>query len=383
LAALAVVASLAANRYLEVARGVRGADYGTFLNAARNVANGSSPYGVSHYVYPPTLAVLLAPFSRIEAEVLWKWWVALMLVSLLVGVAAFVASETNPSMPHRAMLFALCSFSVLCPQFIPVRRDLHLGQTNPLIFPILMLSACAASRGWSALRGACIGLAALLKTWPAVVALSLWQRHLSGRKRSLLSLLSVVALGPMLIGMFGVEGGIVAFVHNNRAAVAESQSVLINDSVWPVARMLFSAGRHATPLYVSPPLCFAAAAVLFTWVVSMLLVALHIREEPALCTWHVITCAILLFPESHRQYAIFMLPLLWCWAARWLGKRERPLDPGESVALGAMVLWWLVQCHAWPYTDDAPTVSAVLYSVPFFANLVAGTVSITAARAVI
>src|SRR5271166_4903549 len=60
---LAVAVLLAYHRYRE-ARVFPG-DFGIFFRAGQAVAAGRSPYRVSGFVYPPLLAVVLAPFSHV------------------------------------------------------------------------------------------------------------------------------------------------------------------------------------------------------------------------------------------------------------------------------------------------------------------------------
>lgn len=381
LAAAAGAADLVVTRYRDAEESPPGVDFGYFLHAARNVAAGHSPYsGVKQYVYPPTIAVLLSPFSHATAHGIWKVWIAIIVGAPLVAAAAFVASQARDLAAWLwPLLFGICSFTILYVHYWPVGRDLYLGQTDTVTLPLLVLAGLAATRGAAGLRGMWLGLAALLKGWPAALGISLFQPGLARRWRSIATLVATTALAPLLALAFGWHAGLVAFLKN--AFDARQQRGLVNDSVWSAPQLMFANTGLAHPEVVSGTLRVAVSAGLAVLVVGLLLLALRTSGEPFLCMFNVTFCVLLLLPVAHRQYSVLALPLLWYWVARQLrvgrfgGRRA-----GELLVLGVLAFWWLVQCRAWPYTYSPPTISAVRYCVPFAADLLACTASVLGAR---
>jgi Glycosyltransferase family 87 len=378
LVAAACAAELAYVRYRDASAAAPGVDFRYFMAAAHNVASGRSPYANLHeYVYPPTLALILAPFVHVDLTHVWKIWVGAMVVAPLIAAAAFVVSQASRLVPWLLpFLFAFCSFTVLWIRYWPMSRDLYLGQSDTIVFPVLVISALAASRNAPSARGVWIGVAGLIKGWPASVGLSFFQKGLRRRWRSLAALVCTGVIAPVLAVAVGGTSGLVAFFKN--AFDAREQRSLINDSVWAAPQLLFSRSGLAHPLVASAPLRVFVTVALASGVVVLLVVALRTVGDPAACTWNVTFCILLLLPVAHRQYAILALPLLWFWTARTL--RRGRVDPWDAAVLAVLFLWWLTENVSWPYTYSPPTISALRYCAPFAADLVACTASVFGAR---
>jgi hypothetical protein len=374
LTALGLTGLLAYLDYGPAARGVAGVDFDYFFRAAQNLSAGQSPYSNLHqYVYPPTIALILEPFIHIRPHEVWQVWVAVIVAAPVVGVAAFVASRAArlPAWLYP-VLFAFCSSTLLFGHFWPMRRELYLGQIDTMTFPFVLLSVLFATRGASALRGVALGAAAVLKGWPGAIGISVFQRGVRGRWRTLLALVATALIAPLMALAVAGWSGLTGFVKN--AFDAREQASLINDSVWAVPQLLFSRSGLAHPVEVSMLLRYGVSALLACWIIGLAVVVLRTRGDPALCTFNVIFCMLMLLPVAHRQYAIFVLPLLWFWVADLIG--PGPVDPRRVAVLAVIAGWWVVQCFSWPYTYSSPTISAARYSVPFIADLLACTASV-------
>ncbi len=362
-------------RYHTASRMVPGDDFLTFLKAARNVASGASPYTNNpKYVYPPLLGFLGAPFSHISTIDIWKTWIAVILVAPLVGIGAFIALQADRITPTaRPIIFVLCSVSLYV-HYWPMSRELFLGQTDTIVFPMVVLAAYAASRDRPVGNGLWIGVSGLLKLWPAGIGLSLFQ---SGRKqlwRSVAWLVGSMALAPILAAAVGGASGLGTFYTHVFDAGKQD---LVNDSVWGAPQLLFSRSGLANPILVSPVLRVLVTVVLAVWIVSMLITALRTPGDPVVCTFNVTFCVILLLPIAHRQYAIYALPLLWLWVLRlWQIPAIRRRD---FVVAGVMVGWWVLQTIGWPYNGSPTSIAAIRYCVPLIADVIACTVSVLAA----
>ncbi len=379
-AAFVATALLAWKRY-HVAGNIIGTDFRLWLDAARDVAAGHNPYRAStfgSFVYPPTLALLLAPFVHAGPVHLWNIWTALEIAALVLAVAAFVFDE-SPRVPgwRRPVLFAFCSFTVL--HFWPVGIGLFYGQSDAFAFAALMLAGLASSRARPATRGALIGVAGLIKGWPAAAGLALLQRGLQRRREAIVGLLVAVLLAPISILAIGGGSALTGFLKSN--VDAKSQH-LVSASLWGAPKLLFSRTAAARPLFVSSGVRVLVTAILLAWVLGLLLTALRTPGDPSLCMWNVTLCVVLLLPVSHVAYTLYGLPILWVWASRVL--RRAPRWASQEIAVVAVLLvWWVVQYTRRTNQDlgpDATMLSSVRYCVVFAANLMAATFSVIGAR---
>jgi hypothetical protein len=376
--ALTITVILARGRFTVAAAQIPGVDFGYFLHAAQNVAVGQSPYTVQDYAYPPLLALMLAPFSQIGLQPLWHIWVGLMLFGLVGAVTIFLFTQASCISPWlKPILFAFCAFTVLFDRYYPVSRDLFLGQSDTIAFPVLVLSAYAASQREPLSRSLFIGMAGLLKAWPGSIGVSFFQRGLQYKKQLFLALGVTLAVAPVQAVMFWGKVGIVGFIKNALHVTTGNQSY-INDSVLGATRLLFSHSGQAHPLIVSSALHIAVATILIAWILTLLVITLRTVGDPVLCTFHVTFCILLLMPVSHRQYAVYVLPILWIWAARTL--QTKGTDKRALTVTALLLLWWANQTHLWPYGGSSVTISATHYCVPFFADMIAITLSVMAER---
>jgi hypothetical protein len=382
--ALGGAAYLAYRRYQElqavVPNGRSGvaSDFWIFLHGARQVAAGHSPYSSVRvsarsygYVYTPLVALVLLPFCHASAQHIWHVWTALSLAALvLFGVLATSEWMQRLRSWRRPLLFGVTSLTVL--QFLPTKLELSQGQVDGFVVVALAVAAIASGRGWAAVSGVLIGLGGLLKTWPAAVGLSAFRHNYAKRGSTLAALLISLAVGPALAAVLGGASELKDFL---KTTVESGSQHFISHSVWTTPLLLFSHSGLAHPVLASTPLRVMATVILAAWVVGLLFLILLRSKSAALCYWQVVACVVLLVPVSHSWYTLYLLPLLWIWAARWLEDPRR--RSGELVVTGLLALWWLVLFHInWsPNAVGSPTFSSLHISVIFFANLAALTVS--------
>jgi hypothetical protein len=375
--AAALSAALVYQRYRSAVSGGVGADFQIYLRAAHSVAAGRNPYRANGgFVYPPTLALLLAPFAHAAPSAVFRGWTVLELAALVVGVAAFVAIQA-PKLSSwlRPILFILCMATVF--HFWPLTVGLFLGQADAFVFAVLMLSAWAAARDRAATRGVLIAMAGLLKTWPGAVVLVLWQRGTGRRRRAVVSFAVTLLVAPVLALVLGGASGLVDFV---KSVVSAGTQHLVSDSVWGAPTLLFSNSGLARPLAVSQPLQVVSTLVLLVWVVGLLTMALRTAGDKVMATWNVTLCVVLLLPVSHLAYSLYGLPILWLWISYLL--EDKLTRWQQAVVPLVLLLWWVVQTRSWPDTGSSATIGAIHYVVIFGANLVAVTVSVIGARSI-
>ena len=373
--ALVVTVVLVHQRYRGAVSGGIGADFLIYLHAGHLVASGHSPYQANGgFVYPPTFALLLAPFIHAAPIHVFQAWTDLELAALLVGVAAFVAREAPKLRTwQRPILVIICAVTVF--HFWPLTICLFLGQADAFVFAALMLSAWAASRDWPATRGVLIGIAGLLKTWPAAVVVSLFQKGTERRLRAVTAFVPTILIAPVLAVAFGGGSGLVDFV---KSVVSARSQHLVSDSVWGAPGLLFSNSGLAHPAVVSAPLQVLSTAALLIWVLGLLVLALRTPGDKVMCTWNVTFCIVLLLPVSHLAYTLYCLPVLWLWSSRILESKR--LTWQQFPVPLVLILWWVVQTKAWADSGSSPSIGAVHYCVVFSANLIACSASVIGAR---
>jgi hypothetical protein len=355
--------------------GTIGGDFDYTLAAAREIAVGRSPYSIKQFVYPPPMALIIVPFAHASAMTIWKIWLAVIVGAPFIGIVAFTSIITGPkSWWLRPIAFALCSFTVFYSGYYPLSRDLVLGQTDTILFSVIIIGALAAASESSRTRGIAIGVAGLIKVWPWCIAVAIVQPHTPRRRQILFGVLAIAALAPLSAAIFGWSG-IIGFVRN--VLDAHLQRV-VSDSVWGIPQLLFLHTGLANPVVTSTPLAIVLTALLVVWVVTLLVVTLRASCDGALGTWNVYFCVILLLPISHRQYAICVLPLLWWWMTfAIMGSLK---DWRLLAIVGILLLWWVNQTVQWPYTSSPSTISALRYCVPFIGDLLACSASVCGAR---
>lgn len=363
--AIGVTLVLALKRYHAAVAGKIGADFDVLWRAAAAVHAGRSIYRTPFF-YPPTLPLLLAPFVHSVESHAWRTWTAIEVVALVIAAGVFVAGARLRGW-RRPTLLAFCAVSML--HFWPVTVGLFLGQTDALVFLVLVGASVMVTRDRPIPYGVLLGLGALLKGWPVLIGVALLQRGLKGRRRALLAFGATLIIAPMSILASMGFAALGQFVSNNLDARSQP---LVSDSVWGIPKLLFSRSGLARPVVVSASDHVAATLVLLVLVAGLLVIALRMSGDPGLCLANVTLCVVLLLPISHRAYSLYALPLLWLWTIR----ATRPNRTRSDIVVAVVLLgWWVVLAKSWPDTGSSPAISSVRFCVPFAANLVAVTVS--------
>ncbi|MBV9282117.1 MAG: DUF2029 domain-containing protein [Chloroflexi bacterium] len=144
------------------------------------------------YLYPPYLALVMAPLGRLPYSAAYALWLTINALLLVLAMSALEAhSGLSGRVAVRIRLLALCS--------LPVLFTLFNGQTSILILALLTLSFAAALRGRDGWAGA--ALAAATIKLPYILPLLLifllrrrWRALLSFAAASLALLLAPLPL---------------------------------------------------------------------------------------------------------------------------------------------------------------------------------------------
>jgi alpha-1,2-mannosyltransferase len=370
-AAAAIAAVLGVQRFASAAFDGQTDLEGFFIPAAQAISAGRSPYSVEGYFYSPLVALLLAPAANDPHATVY--WTALRIAA---GITACVVTAIACA-PRGAWLRAgvvACLALVTLLWSWPVTFDLWAGQVELLVLLALGTSALAETRRLRFLTGFALGIAAVVKTWPALFALWLVRSGARHRGREWLGILAAAALAVALTlataGLPGLSDLIV------KPLSGGDQPLLAANSVWGMPRLLFSETPMGEPLADSPILMLVLTALLATWVLALAVIAILRPGPPVVALYNIAFLVILLLPVSHYFYVLYALPALWWWGAHVL---DRPRPAGAWVVFAVLVAWWLVVFRIPPAGDGFMTTTWPSLVRIFGACLVAVTVSVIGA----
>ncbi|HUP28327.1 MAG TPA: glycosyltransferase 87 family protein, partial [Chloroflexia bacterium] len=120
-----------------------GVDFHVYYQAAQALRRGEDIYSASispPYVYPPTLAVLVAPLSFLPANTATMLWKLAQHVCLLIS-GGLLVSLVPPR--ARAMLAAIFCLGLLT---APVHDEIMTGESNSLVLVLVVAAVWLVSR---------------------------------------------------------------------------------------------------------------------------------------------------------------------------------------------------------------------------------------------
>jgi hypothetical protein len=142
-----------------------GIDLTTYLEAARAVQRGESPYALPvpfPYIYPPFLAFALIPLAALPADVSLSIWFAASVAAIVWAVRAML-TEASPEHAEKTPFLA----ALFVATFPIVQSNLRNGQVN---FIVIALAAGAFVARHAAGRAVCWALGIAIKLVPGVLA---------------------------------------------------------------------------------------------------------------------------------------------------------------------------------------------------------------------
>lgn len=155
-------------------------DYGAYLDAARSMAHGQSPYAhfdpgasvvMQGFLYPPSAALLVRPLALLGDRLAMTSWLWLELACTIAGCLILARTALPASWP-RTELAVLAALA-----FPPATYNYWHGQINPLVFLLLALAYRAWMRRAEVPCGVYIALAASLKVSPILLVILLLRRR--------------------------------------------------------------------------------------------------------------------------------------------------------------------------------------------------------------
>lgn len=370
-AAWGVASVLAVRRYLGGLGSATRYDLETFfLPAAEALARGESPYSVDGYVYSPLIALVLSPVAGTDSPE--AVWTALQLVAAVVACLFGALAVTRGMLaPGRAGVFAVAVVTLLSSWTMTV--EIWLGQVTVIVLAAVAIAMYGTAERIPGLAGAGLGIAALVKTWPA--ALVMWLlRSPRERRGAEWTAVGLAAAGAVALALaVAGPGGVVQMV--SRPFVFSDQP-LVSYSTWGAADLLFGTSGLAEPVVDSPLLRNTTALVLSTLVLALLVTALRMPGDGVIALANLTLCVILLLPVSHATYLLLALPVLWWWIARAFGS---PRTVESLVVPAVLVIWWYLALRRVPSAALDTATDLPAFSIIFGSTLAAAIASVTGA----
>ena len=189
-----------------------GYDLSAYWRAAQAVLDGGSPYAPFQlagsyspqqqflYVYPPFLAVLVAPFAAVLDDYRSANWLWAAVGAVILAVAVvMVARRERLARGFDLVLLVAAAFA-----YAPVVSELNIGNVHLLILGLLAgawLALGRRSAGGDTAAGVLVAVAALIKVFPALLVL--WFL-VTGRVRAAVA--SLVAMVVLVLATLPVTG---------------------------------------------------------------------------------------------------------------------------------------------------------------------------------
>lgn len=352
-------------------RGLSQTSWNCFVLAAEEVAAGRTPYSVAGYYYSPLVALILAAVVHTGWAV--EAWTALRIACGVVAcLVAVVAFTPRGAWLRRGLLTWLAVVTLLYSW--PASFDLWAGQPNLLAVLALAGTALAHRRRAQATSGLLLGLAAVVKTWPALFLAWLFRRGARGGLRPWLGV-GVAALLAVLPALWlgGWRGALDMVTGPLHGA---NQPALAANSVWGFGRMLFSTNSVGVPLIVSPVLQQVTTSVLVLLVMGLGFLTLRRPGNDLIALYNIVFVTVLLLPVSHYYYLMYPLPALWWWVSTVVAN---PRSRTAWVVTAVLVAWWVVAFRIAPAGDGFATTTWQSLTRIVVATLAAAVASVVGA----
>lgn len=298
-------------------------DFTHFYLAAKAVREGDDPMasGIGGYIYPPLLAVLLAPLSLISELSAARAWIVVnvALIAITLGLGARVLAREWGE--RSAARLAGATLLGLALTLEPLRWELELGQTDTIVL-LGMLGALACPARRPSAAGVCLGIAANVK-YVALAALP-WML-VRGRWRAAAWTIAgavAVALAPAIV--LGWERNL-DFLRRALGGLAGSMGVAQRAAgdaaphglTWHRSVSLTSfAGRAAEAWGLGSAGTLAITGSLLGLALAAVTLVYHARgesflrprREHALTEWCAVVMGLLIFaPQTTTRHMYLML----------------------------------------------------------------------------
>jgi alpha-1,2-mannosyltransferase len=296
--------------------------------------------GVLHNLpHPPAATLLLIPFLVLPIGWGALLWDLTMLAAL--GAALTLIARELRLRPGPWRLGLALAFVAVWP---PLLGTLLEGQIAPLLLLLFVLTWRAARRGRGGWAGLALGLAAVLRLYPALLLVYFalrrdWRATLVGGV--------TVAVGSLaLLPVIGVGGYLDYALRQVPANTADWIISVNNVSLSGLAYHLFVGHAQLTPLLAAPTLATLVSRALLAALLVLLVVVTFLRrrapqrrDEGTFLAY--LPAMLLISPLTWSHYLVVTLLPCAVLAARlgWLGPARETLPSGKAGGKRRMIAW--------------------------------------------
>lgn len=328
------------------------ADFFDFYWAANAVRHGGDLWtsGDGGYIYPPFLAVVLAPWSLLAPKLAATFWTLLMSLCLLMSLdlCVRIAARVLEIELQRRERLAAAALAFL-PLVDCVRRELEWSNCNPLI-----ILAWSAGLWWltrrPALSGIALGVAAMIKYLPLGMLPLLFLRRRLREACWMIACLVALALAPAIVRGWerNLEDLAIALGGLARMAGLSAPSRVAN--IIPIDAdyshsITSGLARLVRDGELAPPMLFVGAAIALALTGAAWLFFCRRVAAPPLAPWwsaasakpstglparmllaeclFAIAMSLALSPQTQKRHLNFLVPVTAVLAVLWLRGSRR------------------------------------------------------------
>lgn len=297
------------------------------MRQAAATATGALAY--PRYIYPPFPAWLLQPLGWLSFEQARWIWLGVNVSALLIAIGAL---HVRFGLDRRFTL-SLLVWIWLAP---PVYDTLLLGQVSIVLMSLTAVAVTASTSGerrWSdLLAGICLGIAAAVKLYPALLVLP----YLAVRRWRVVAAAGLTAAGASAVGLLSQGLAVTnAYITEVIPSVGAISPLPVSQSVWSVSLRLlapttfqyaFLSTGNLVTLSLQPVLAAPQLAALVPVCVCVLLwgtflwYAWRRRAQTASMSTLLdllslaIVALLITSPVTHDHYLILLIiPLIYLW----------------------------------------------------------------------
>ncbi len=299
---------------------------------------------IVNYAYPPWVAVLYVPLSRLPYDAARTVWFVLSVLAT-AGAAWLLGRAVAPT-PEERRAFEVGTLAACC-WFFPIFFGLMCGQANDVELLAIAASLYFLRTNRPFLAGLVLAPAGLWKIFTGFPVLFLLARR---EWRAIGGLaLGCAAIVVASLPFVGVETWLDWFHYIQRHNELGS-AALRNHSILNAVLFFFKPNGLAEPLADAPGLVRPLTLALQGGAVAATIVALATprrRDEPGYAVQFAATLvlAVLLAPRSWEHYGLFLLPAFAACAAAAAapaGVRRMPETASLFLLGGIFCVWGLV-----------------------------------------
>ncbi|MEO1747089.1 MAG: glycosyltransferase family 87 protein [Pseudomonadota bacterium] len=167
-------------------------DYPLWYDFANRIMAGEPLYDSGRYLYPPTMVVLLAPFSFLTPALFYAFLIVLSVGALYLCVLwSMRLSAGDKPLPWQ---LALVPIIMMLPQIF---ENFDLGQPHIILLAIMLAGFGFMREGKPLAAGAMFGLAAALKVFPiSILPYLIWRRYWKAAGSMVAALMIILVVLP-------------------------------------------------------------------------------------------------------------------------------------------------------------------------------------------